>query len=278
MEIMKLFAHIIVMVALMEDCQAQSQFVTEAASRPLACKDPNNKTPGTYFDTNVLRCVRCPANTKPNADATGCECAAGFKRVPSPAQAARMKEAAKNGISVPSDYFLADFLPTCEQCPKITVNGKLIQTAPSQDKSACLSCDEANGVEYKNEQCQCLTDGHLVQTFDQNGGGSFSCQACPSGSFRGPREFPIYECQACQVEGMGYDSSTSSSRANCRCGKGDALDRWGGEYVDGVGGSLTDSSGGEKCVREVDVEETARQYQASVSVEYRAVKLSTVAG
>lgn len=81
MEIMKLFAHIIMMVTLMEECRAQSEFVMEAASLPSAC----SKTAGTYFDTNMLRCVRCPADTEPNADYTGCECVPGFRRVPSAA-------------------------------------------------------------------------------------------------------------------------------------------------------------------------------------------------
>ena len=111
MEIMKLFAHIIMMTALMDHCRAQSGFVTEAASLPSAC----SKTAGTYFDSNMLRCVACPADTQPNTDYTGCECAPGFQRVPSPAQVKRMAAlSAKARAAVPADYFLGDFLPTCK--------------------------------------------------------------------------------------------------------------------------------------------------------------------
>ena len=122
MEIMKLFAHIIIMAALMEDCRAQPALVTEAASLPSAC----SKTSGTYFDATMLRCVLCPADTRPNADYTGCECAPGFKRVPSAAQVKQMaaltakasaagnSKALKDLEDVKRDYFLGDFLPTCK--------------------------------------------------------------------------------------------------------------------------------------------------------------------
>jgi len=109
-------------------------------------------------------------------------------------------------------------------------------------------------VEYNGARrhCQCKTAGYLIQTFDQNGGGAFTCGKCAEGSFRGSLAAPIYECQACQVEGMGYDANTPLSRANvqgwdCACGKGNAFKRWGGDYL----------PAGEKCLRKVDVDVTA---------------------
>jgi hypothetical protein len=270
MEIMKLFAHIIMMTALMDDCRAQSAketFVTEAASLPSAC----SKTAGTYFDSNMLRCVACPAATEPNTDYTGCECAPGFRRVPSPAQVKRMAAlSATARAAVPADYFLGDFLPTCKECTT--------GTAPSQDKSACLKCTDASVAYNRKGHCQCKTAGYLIQTFDalvagKERTGAFTCGKCAEGSFRGPLEAPIYECQACQVEGMGYDANTPLSRANvqgwdCACGKGTAFKRWGGDYL----------PAGEKCLRKADVDVTAEQYQASVSIEYRAVQQSTTVG
>ena len=88
MEIMKLFAHIIIIIALMENTSAQSTvFVTEAEALPSAC----SKTPNTYFNPATLRCVACPTNTQPNEEFTGCECLPGYRRIASPAQDERKK-------------------------------------------------------------------------------------------------------------------------------------------------------------------------------------------
>ena len=72
---------------------------------------------------------------------------------------------------------------------------------------------------------------------------------------------------------MGYDLNTPLSRASilgwdCRCGGQYARERWGGDYV----------PAGDKCVRKLDVDETTQQYRPSVSIEYRAVQGSRVAG
>ena len=140
MTITKLIAHLIIMVVCLQDCKAQQGLSTEAAKLPLGsgCE----KKPGTYFDSSTLSCESCPANTRPNADGTGCECASGWKRVPSAAtkaQVAALSEAER--AALPADFFLADFLPTCERCPA--------GTAPSQDGAVCLACGGGGSVGVK---------------------------------------------------------------------------------------------------------------------------------
>ena len=72
---------------------------------------------------------------------------------------------------------------------------------------------------------------------------------------------------------MGYDAGTPASRArtkgwDCACGKGNAFERWGADYV----------PAGAKCLRKQDVDVTTVEYQPSASIEYRAVQQSTTLG
>lgn len=166
-----------------------------------------------------MRCVACPAQTKPNEDFTGCDCLPGFKRVASPAQVKRLAAmSATAKAEMPKDYFVGDFLPTCEGCPA--------GTAPSRDKLSCLECSGSSvklnsGLQYPElkGQCECAKDGFLSISAT-----AFSCSPCPNpGTFRGPLTAPIYECKACEIEGMGYDPATPASRArtkgwDCVCG------------------------------------------------------------
>ena len=78
----------------------------------------------------------------------------------------------------------------------------------------CLSCG-GGGTTINNGQCQCSIEGYLKQDFNAK---SFSCEACPAGSFKGPLSIPIYECVPCQGEGKIYDKNVGEGEAwKCVC-------------------------------------------------------------
>ena len=85
MSMMKLIAHIIILAV----CNAAVEgLISIEPSLPLGCK----KQIGTYYDPTMLSCEKCPTGSEPNTELTGCDCKAGFKKVPSPATKERIKK------------------------------------------------------------------------------------------------------------------------------------------------------------------------------------------